>query len=445
MRDLSNKLEIMEESLRKKDDEMNSVLDGERSRATAINMEKKEWADLRMDLEDRLAEAQSLNNSMKEELDRMRDDHEQESLQLREQIHQSTRQIHSAGADEQLQRENEGLRNSLLQQQRVTEEVRTEAQEFLREMRMLSQQSGSTYEKQAELEKTIEQLEHEVREWRNRYARTKTQLRNMKGSSMGLTMDEDAARYIRKKGFVEDNGLVKDVHVTKFQMAIDELLEKARQDDPDDVIDAMKSVVVSVRRITRDLDESTPHNGELVQQQNKLKAKVSATANSLITASKNFAASGGISPVSLIDASASHLTTAIIDLLRLVKIQPTPTGELEDEDDGTVTPIDSTGFFSPRSTVQGAGTQDTLPPPPAFQGLGGVRASAESSAYSPASSPRQSGDPYARGPTNGMMNGSGYQGHSGGPNGFELQRPDSRAEDLRVTITNDITWARYRD
>ncbi|KAL8868673.1 MAG: hypothetical protein Q9198_008098, partial [Flavoplaca austrocitrina] len=66
---------------------------------------------------------------------------------------------------------------------------------------------------------------------------------------------------------------------------------------------------------------------------NKLKSKVSATANNLITACKNFAASNGLLPISLVDAAASHLSTAMVDLIRVVKVRPSPAGELEDEEE----------------------------------------------------------------------------------------------------------------
>ena len=277
------------------------------------------------------------------------------------------------------------------------------------------------------MEKTIEQLEHEVREWRNRFARTKTQLRHMQTSSMAIALEQDAGQLIREKGFLDEGGMVRDVHVTKFQIAIDELLQRARKESPDAVTDYMKSVVVCVRRITRDLDEATTQSRD-PQQQGKLKARVSSTANGLITATRNFAASAGISPVSIIDAAASNLTAAVVELLRFVKIRVTPAGELEDEE-GTVTPAESTGFFSPRSTAH-AGSNDSLPPPPPFQGLGGMRASAGSSAYSPISSPRESFEPYGRAMSNGMSNGYG-SAKDLPPNGYAVQ--DSRAaEDLKV-------------
>ncbi|KAK4091982.1 hypothetical protein Purlil1_3821 [Purpureocillium lilacinum] len=437
VKDLRGKLDSLEDAMRKKDEEMNGILDGERSRATAANMEKKEWGDVRLNLESKLAEAQSLNKSIKDELERVRDDHDKEVHQLRDELAEMHQGSKGGPTDPELQRENDELRESLRQQQAVTEEVRREAQQFLTEMRTLSQQSSSTYEKQAEMEQTIEQLENEVRDWRNRYARAKTQVRSMRASSLGLPMEPGIANYIRDRGFIEESGLIKDVHVTKFQIAIDELLQTARKETPDKVTDAMKLVVVSVRRITKDLDESAPRDDEQAHQQAKLKAKVSSTANGLITASKNFAAGAGLSPVSLIDAAASHLSNAVIDLLRMAKIRTTPAGELEDDDDRSLTPVDSTAFFSPRSPTE-ASAQDSLPPPPPFQGLGGVRASAESSAYSPISSPRESVDPYPGSGTNGMTNGGGYMGydksHAAGPGGYGLQQGDSRAADLKIYL-----------
>ncbi|KAM0440868.1 hypothetical protein ACHAPT_000170 [Fusarium lateritium] len=401
VRELREKLDGMEGAMKKKEEEMNMALDQERSRATANSLEKQEWSDLRLNLENKLAEAQNLNDSMKQELQRVRDDHEAETQRLRDEVvaaqqnAQTTGSIEPAASDSELQRENEELRHELREQQLVTEEVRKEAQEFLQEMRILSQQSGSTYERQAELEKTIERLEQEVHEWRNRYARAKTQLRHMRSSSVGLGMEHDAAKHIREKGFVDERGLIKDVHVTKFQIAIDELLQRARADDPDKVIDAMKSVVVSVRRITKDIEGPQNHDEDFSQQQTKLRAKVSSTANNLITATKNFAAGAGMSPVSLLDTAASHLSTAIVDLLRLVKIRITPAEELDDEeDDGTVTPVDSSGLFSPVGNDQVSASQGTLPPARPFQGLG-ARGSVDSSAYSPITSPRQSADPYS--------------------------------------------------
>ncbi|EFW99081.1 cell polarity protein [Grosmannia clavigera kw1407] len=417
LKELREKVETMELDMKQQKEEADAALEEERTRASASTEESQESSDVRRDLETRLAEAEGLAESLQQDVDRMRNDHEAQEQQLRAQIddlqaslaERPELEAGSAGGgagDSELAQENEELRQALREQQEVTEEVRRDAEQFLQEMRILSQQSGATYEKHAELEKTIETLEAEVIEWRNRYARAKTQMRSMRASTMGLPRN-DAGKYIREQGFTASNGLVKDVHVTKFQIAVDELLHHAHVDGPEQTVDAMKAVVVSVRRITKDVvGGAGQQDVEVVQLYSKLRGRVSATANNLITATKNFSISAGLSPVSLIDAAASNLVAAVVELLQTVKIRPTPTDELEEEEeeeDGTITPVDSSGFFSPRSndgpnsatTVSSATTQDSLPPPPPFQGLGGYRNSTDSSAYSPVNSPRESSSQYA--------------------------------------------------
>ncbi|KAI6783089.1 uncharacterized protein J7T54_000591 [Emericellopsis cladophorae] len=479
VKELRDKLEGMEGAMKQKEDELRTALDQQVS-----NEQKKEWDDARAALESQVTDAQALNDEMRQELERMRldhdeemrqeigrlrqdhdeemrqeigrlrQDHDEESRQLRQahdeemkqeigRLHQDhdeeTRQLRDqlaelqqrgdvGNADMELQEENRTLRESLLEQRQVTDEVRREAQAFMQEMRTLSQQSMSTYEKQLELEQTVAQLETEVVQWKGQYTRTKTQLRSMRAPSIGLTVDQEAGHMVNHGVFTQENGLIKDIHVTKFQIAVDELLQKARLDRPELVIDAMKSVVVNVRRITKDVDEGTPTDEAFAQQKPKLKAKVSAAANHVITSSKNHAAGAGLSPVSLLDAAASHLTAAVVELLRAAKIRPTPAEELEEEDDGSITPVELSGFLSPGSTSHMPNTQETLPPPPAFNGLGGMRASAGSSAYSPISSPRESVEPHAsRG-----HSGSGYGAmNQGDTNGYSLPQ-DGRGEDLKI-------------
>jgi hypothetical protein len=443
---LREKLDAMEDTLKQKDDELNSILDGERTRATAANMEKKELSDLRIDLENKLADAQNLNESLQSELDRVRGSQANTERELRAQIEElrlSGGGSRGMGGNSDLQRENDELRSELDRQQRVTEEVRREAQEFLREMRILSERSGQSYEREEQLSNTVNKLEEEVKDWRNRYARTKTQLRSLRASSIGLTIQQDAAKYAKDSGFTQENGMVKDVHVTKFQISIDELLRTARTDDPARVNEFMKSVIVNVRRISQDIDEAPPSSGELAQQQAKLKSRVSVTANNLITASKNFVSASGLSPVSLLDAAASHLTAAVVELVRTVKIRPTPAGELEDDDDGQLEPVDTTGFFPVRDP-----RQDNNPPP--FQGLRNNRISADSSMYSPLNSPRESTNmrPRSSGKeswagrnrsmSRGAQNGIGINGMNKilppAPMGvgFGIRTQDSDVEELKV-------------
>jgi uncharacterized coiled-coil DUF342 family protein len=457
--ELREKLDTMEDNLKQKDDELNEVntaLDGERNRNASAITEKQEWAELRMDLENKLAEAQNLTESLKSELDRVRTSQTNTERDLRAQIEDLREELQAVSnsgsrgvdANPELEAENKELRSELREQQTVTEEVRREAQEFLREMKILSERSESSYAREEELSNAVNRLEEEVRDWRNRYARTKTQLRTLRASSIGLQIQQDAAKYAKDGGFTEPNGMVKDIHVTKFQISIDELLRTARTDDPARVMEFMKSVVVNVRSITQDIDEAPAGSPDMVQLQTKLKSRVSATANNLITASKNFASANGLSPVSLLDAAASHLTSAVVELVRTVKIRPTPPGELEDDDDGNLEPIDTTGFFPVRDT-----RQESNPAP--FQGLrNNARMSANSSMYSPINSPRESTvrprsqgkgswaanqRPVSRGAQglNGMNGINGINGNnkSSSPMGMGFGiRTESDVEDLKVSF-----------
>lgn len=332
----------MEDDLKKKDDELKIVVDQQRGSNAAVDADRKEWENLRMDLENKLADAQNLNDSLQSELDRAQESQAILDRELKSQIEELQIALVDAdtggrAGDADLQRENEELKAELREQQEITEDVRNEAQEFLQEMRMLSERSTASYDREEQLETMVSKLEDEIKDWRNRYAETKTQLRSLRASSIGLSI-QDAATYAKDSGFIADDGVVKDVLVIKFQLSIDELLQTARSSDPERVIEYMKNVVLNVRQISQDMDGAPENNEESAQNQARLKSRLSATANNLITASRNFAGAKGLSPVSLLDAAASHLTTAVIELVRTVKIRPTPAGELDDNDVGNLAP-----------------------------------------------------------------------------------------------------------
>jgi hypothetical protein len=54
------------------------------------------------------------------------------------------------------------------------------------------------------------------------------------------------------------------------------------------------------------------------------------TANSLITATKQHASANGLSPVALLDAAASNLTAAVVELVKAVGVHPSSASELQD-------------------------------------------------------------------------------------------------------------------
>jgi hypothetical protein len=347
--ELQSRIDELENNLSLKDEEVGRLQDVEQTRST-----ESDWVDVKQDLEKRLEDAEMLNQSMKDQLDRIHADQTNVERDLRSQLDKAKRSHAGDGGwktrYDQLEKDHQNLQARLREQQRVTEEVRQQASGFLSEMRAMAESGGSNWEREEKLGNDVRRLEGEVQEWKGRYAKSKAQLRNLRASSIGLSLSRpDAARYAKANEFTRADGLVKDVHVTKFQMSIDEMLRIARTEDPSAVLDHMKSVVVAVRSITQDIDAAGTAHGEdeTVRRRSRLKSKLSATANNVITASKNFAASNGISPVSLLDAAASHLTMAVVELVQAVKIRPTPPGEWDADDDAVAAmePMKSPTYF----------------------------------------------------------------------------------------------------
>lgn len=359
---LEAKVDGLETQLRDKNEETDKLraVQNEKEIVTqSFQAERAQWSDLRRNLEQQLQSARDLNKSLQSALDKLRSDNTATERDLRAQLDSALRD--STSSDDWRQRY-ENLELQFTQQQQVTDEVRREATLFLQEMRHLSARSSAAVEKEDRLAAQVAQLNADLQTWKSRYARTKAQLRTLRASSVGLMpqlQSPDAGLYARDADVTSPEGLVRDVHVTRFQLSIDELLQTARTAEPAAVLDCMKSVVLCVRDITSDIDAGLGHGAtaaasasssvdtysprtsassavlsvDAAKVQGKLKARVSATANNLITASKNHVAAAGLSPVSLLDAAASHLTTAVVGLIKAVKVRPTPVGELEDQDE----------------------------------------------------------------------------------------------------------------
>ncbi|KAJ5684344.1 uncharacterized protein N7477_000689 [Penicillium maclennaniae] len=328
---LLEKVEKLEEQIRAKDEELARSSDADQSGVSSN--ERQEWDDLRFDLESKISKAEDLNTSLQYELDRVRAEHESIERDLRGQLDEAAST--SGDADlvaryAELESKHQSLQVELQKQEQLTQEVRREASEFLSEMKTLTAQSHTNWEREEQLSNNVQRLEAEVNEWKHRYAKAKSQLRHLRSSSGGISdHGPDASVLAKEHELVQVDGIVKDIHVTKFQMAIDELLRVARFEDPQNVLAHINFVIMAVRYMIQDVDQApVPVDGSATIRM-KAKGRVSATANNMITAARNFASSSGLSPVSLLDAAASHLCTAVVELARVVKIQASPVEEFD--------------------------------------------------------------------------------------------------------------------
>jgi len=124
-----------------------------------------------------------------------------------------------------------------------------------------------------------------------------------------------------------EHGAIVDTHVTSFQSSIDDLLIGGRSNAPSSVIIATKQVINAVARIDEDVQsyEAAGGTSDLKEEDKErlhaLKSKCNATLSNLTTAARNHATSHGLSPVSLLDAAASHLSVTIIELVRLLQLR----------------------------------------------------------------------------------------------------------------------------
>lgn len=87
----------------------------------------------------------------------------------------------------------------------------------------------------------------------------------------------------------------------------------------------MKEVVLAISDISEDVKafEREPNFHVDDTKLESLKHQSSATLNSLMSAARSHATSSGLSPISLIDAAAGHVSANVVDLIKLLKIRKT--------------------------------------------------------------------------------------------------------------------------
>lgn len=391
--------------------ELQEKISGLESQLHAKDVEIKQFAStvrLKDELQEKLDQAESLNQSLKEEIERLR----------QEEASKTAERASDSGEwrikHDQLDAVHRGLQAKYDQQVKTTDEVSKQFKAHMADIRAMASENSGSMQREEQLYIEVQRLREETAEWKARYTRAKTQMRNVRVSTIGLNAVEgNGSKSLREQTFYSTDGLVADVHVTKFQLSIDEMLGIARTQESAAVLDHVKEVVIAVRGIVGDVEKvgSNDKGDEVSRKRNRLKSKVSVTTNNVITAARNFAAAQGLSPVSLVDAAASHLTAAVVDLLRVVKIRPTPTTELGDDHEPQLTPVNKNGYLEVGGHVR--------------------KPSAADSVYSALSDPAEPDPrtPIAPPHTQALPNGNGYPGLG---IDTQLQQDDAELEELKV-------------
>ena len=190
----------------------------------------------------------------------------------------------------------------------------------------------------------IRDLDTQLKEYKRKYEQAKTELRSVKGMYIKIRFFSSSLRiyirftatsalFLQKPKFddqlpVSADGSIPDVHLTAFLTAVDSLLSAGRSNAPTRVLTPMKSVVNAVTNILDDVRTNSRRNSD-PEGVRALEERVEATLSNLVAASKTHATSSGLSPVSLLDAAASHVSAAVTELGRVVLLRRATKAEKE--------------------------------------------------------------------------------------------------------------------
>ncbi|GAA5980675.1 hypothetical protein JCM10908_001729 [Rhodotorula pacifica] len=262
-------------------------------------------------------------------LEQQLDEHERRIRTLQEE-NSSLRSVHSTPAISTTtasvhSRADSQFRARLHEAEELASELRGEVSALVDEVRSANERAD---ELQAELERereAKEKVEQEATSWKERYQQAKVELRNIKATSQLFTSSiSPDADFMPASA----DGLVSDSAVGTFQTSIDDLLQAARSKEPSNVFTAAHAVVRACEALDKDVQAIPPSRLASFPPQEQdhisnLKGNINATLSNLMTASKNHATSFGVLPVSLVDAAASHLAQAVVELVRVLKIRRT--------------------------------------------------------------------------------------------------------------------------
>lgn len=202
----------------------------------------------------------------------------------------------------------------------LIEQLRSDMEGLMAELTDLGRRNDELMTaKEADLA-LIRELDSQLKEYKRRYEQAKTELRSVKATSQLFTQ---TPRMDDQLPVAQDGGLV-DIHVTAFISSIDSLLAAARSNAPTRVLIPMKTVVTSTSAIIDDVRayESRPTRDDVdIDSLRSLRERVEVTLSNLVAVSKTHATSSGMSPVSLLDAAASHVSVTITEIAKMIFIR----------------------------------------------------------------------------------------------------------------------------
>ncbi|KAJ3994146.1 hypothetical protein F5050DRAFT_573423 [Lentinula boryana] len=309
-----SKLSVSETRVRQMEEELASVLRRAEEQTSAMRALQKE-----------LDELQETRQREKERESRRAREDEEELQILRDRL-------------ESLEEERANGRGGNADME-VVEQLRSDMQSLLIEVSDLSRRNDELMTAKDSDLVVIRDLDNQLKEYKRKYEQAKTELRSVKATSQ-LFLQAPKIDKLEDQLPVSSDGGVLDIHVTAFLSAVDGLLTAGRSNAPTRVLSPMKSVVNAVTNIVDDVRayERRPSRSVDIDTLHMLRERAEATLSNLVTASKTHATSSGLSPVSLLDAAASHVAATITDIGKLIYIRKATKAEQEQFASSTYSP-----------------------------------------------------------------------------------------------------------
>lgn len=230
------------------------------------------------------------------------------------------------------------------------DQLRSDMESLLLEISDLSRRNDELMSSKDSDNLLIRELDSQLKDYKRKYEQAKTELRSVKGVFLSIFFEvlaniselATSQLFLQAPKFdkLEDqlpmapDGGILDLYITAFLSAIDSLLTAGRSNAPTRVLTPMKSVVNAVTNIIDDVKafERRPQRDRADVDMDALRSlrdRADATLSNLVAATKTHASSSGMSPVSLLDAAASHVSLTITELGRTVCIRRASKAEQE--------------------------------------------------------------------------------------------------------------------
>jgi hypothetical protein len=232
------------------------------------------------------------------------------------------------------------------------EQLRNDMENLFNDLSDLSRRNDDLLAEKDNDMASIRELDIQLREYKRKYEQAKTELRSSRATSQLYMQGVKQDRSVDQLPVSPDGGLL-DIHVTAFLSGIDSLLTAGRSNAPSSVLSPMKSIVHAATSLIDDARafDNSPARDQLDIEHGTISSlceRAEATLSNLVTASRTHSTSSGMSPVSLLDAAASHLSATITDLGKTINIRKASKAE-QDRFNSPTTSSSSNGFPSMKS------------------------------------------------------------------------------------------------